>query len=109
MEVDIVALQAVTVQLKEKVLIAERALLYVMGFDTDVIHPYAAAEEILSETEVLRQAMVATETGELELLLETPTDFNLPSFTSKLIYDLCTFRCRIRFKRAACFFPTPTL
>ena len=68
---EVSALQAVSVQLKEKVLIAERALLYVMGFDTDVVHPYTAAEEILAETEVLQQVMAATDTGELQLL----TDF----------------------------------
>ena len=87
------ALQAVSVQLKEKVLIAERALLYVMGFDTDVVHPYTAAEEIFAETEVLQQAMAATDTGELQLLAETPADFNLLRFAEKLVYDLCNIRC----------------
>ena len=85
-------LQAIEAQLKERIIVAERALLYVLGFDLTVAQPQAYVEHILRETKLLDVVFIVTENGEIESLCETANKLGHEACLKALILEVC--RCR---------------
>ena len=85
-------MQAIAAQVKEKVVIAERALLYVLGFQLDVGYPFECALIILTDTQLGYQATCVLETGEIEPIGEALAELRASDYLERLVENICHVR-----------------